>query len=154
MSELVPVGRVGRPHGLDGSFVVEEASEDPERFTQGAELRVGGQPAVVVSSKRAGGRPVIRLDRRVERGAELAVTRESLPPAGEDEWYTFDLVGLEAVEEGGRALGRVAAVEPGVAHDVLVLENGTLVPFVEACVGDIDLAAGTIVVAAGFADSD
>jgi len=148
------VGRVGRPHGLDGSFFVEGASEDPERFAEGAELRVGGEPAVVVSSKRAGGRPVIRLDRAVERGAELAVPRDSLPPAGENEWYAIDLVGLHAVEEGGRVLGRVAAVEPGVANDVLVLDDGTLLPFVEAWVGDIDVAAGTIVVAAGFAEPD
>ena len=148
------MGRVGRPHGLDGSFVVEEASDDPERFAEGAELLVGGEPAVVVSSKRAGGRPVIRLDRSAERGAELAVARDSLPPAGEGEWYAFQLVGLQAIEEGGRALGRVTAVEPGVANDVLVLEDGTLLPFVEACVGDVDLAAGTIVVAAGFAEPD
>jgi len=148
------VGRVGRPHGLDGSFVVEEASEEPERFAEGAELRVEGKPAVVVASKRAGGRPVIRLDRAVERGAELAVQRESLPPPEENEWYAFDLIGLEAVEEGGRVLGRVTAVEPGVANDVLVLDDGTLLPFVEACVGDVDLTAGTIAVASGFADPD
>ena len=152
MSELVPVGRVGRPHGLDGSFVVENASEEPERYATGAELRVGGEPAVVVSSKRSGGRLVIRLDRPVERGAELAVPRESLPPAEEGTWYAFELVGLQAVEEGGRVLGRVTAVEPGVANDVLVLDDGTLLPFVEACVGDVDLVAGTIVVATGFAD--
>jgi 16S rRNA processing protein RimM len=154
VSELVPVGRVGRPHGLDGSFVVEDASEDPERFAEGAELRVGGKPAVVVASKRARGRPVIRLDRPVERGAELAVPRNALPPAGENEWYAFELVGLRAVEQGGRVLGRVTAVEPGVANDVLVLDDGTLLPFVEAWVGDIDVAAGTIVVAAGFAEPD
>ena len=148
------MGRVGRPHGLDGSFVVEEASDDPERFAEGAELLVGGEPAVVVSSKRAGGRPVIRLDRAAERGAELAVARDSLPPAGEGEWYAFQLVGLQAIEEGGRALGRVTAVEPGVANDVLVLEDGTLLPFVEACVGDVDLAAGTIAVASGFVEPD
>jgi 16S rRNA processing protein RimM len=154
VNELVPVGRVGRPHGLDGSFVVEEASEDPERFAEGAELLVGGEPAVVISCKRAGGRPVIRLDRSAERGAELAVPRDALPPAGDDEWYAFELVGLQAVEEGGRALGRVAAVEPGVANDVLVLDDGTLLPFVEACVGEVDVAAGTIAVAPGFAEPD
>ena len=154
MSELVPVGRVGKRHGLDGSFVVEEASEEPERFAEGAELCVGGEPAVVVASKRAGGRPVIRLDRPVERGAELAVPREALPPTGENEWYAFELVGLQAVEEGGRVLGRVTAVEPGVANDVLVLADGTLLPFVEACVGDVDLAAGTIAVGPGFVDPD
>jgi 16S rRNA processing protein RimM len=152
VSELVPVGRVGRPHGLDGSFVVEDASEEARRFAEGAELCVDGEPAVVVSSKRSGGRQVIRLDRAVRRGAELAVPRESLPPAEEGSWYAFELVGLQVVEEGGRVLGRVTAVEPGVANDVLVLDDGTLLPFVEACVGDVDLAAGTIEIAAGFAD--
>jgi 16S rRNA processing protein RimM len=154
VGELVPVGRVGKRHGLDGSFVVEGASEEPERFAEGAELRVDGEAAVVVESKRAGGRPVIRLDRPVGRGAELAVPRDSLPAPEENEWYAFDLVGLQALEESGRVLGRVAAVEPGVANDVLVLDDGTLLPFVEACVGDVDLAAGTIVVASGFVEPD
>ena len=152
MTDLVTVGRVGRPHGLDGSFFVEAASEDPARFAEGAELWVEGVPARVVASKRAGGRPVVRLDREVARGAVLAVPREALPPPALDEWYAFQLVGLEVVEEGGRALGRVAAVEPGVANDVLALEDGRLLPFVESCVRDVDLAAGTILVAPGFAD--
>ena len=63
MSDLVDVGRVGKPHGLAGAFFVEQASGDPERFAVGAQLRVEGSPAVVVESKRSGGRPVIRLDR-------------------------------------------------------------------------------------------
>jgi 16S rRNA processing protein RimM len=152
VAELVPVGRVGRPHGLDGSFVVEAASEDPDRFAVGARVWVAGEPAVVVGSKRAGGRPVVRLDRSVARGAELAVPREELPPAEEGAWYAFELVGLQVVEEGGRTLGHVAAVTPGVANDVLELDDGSLLPFVEACVRDVDLPAGTIVVAPGFAD--
>jgi 16S rRNA processing protein RimM len=154
VDDLVPVGRVGRPHGLDGSFFVEDASEEPDRFAKGVELRVDGEPAVVVASKRAGGRPVIRLDRPVARGAALAVPRENLPPAEEGEWYEFELVGLEVVENGGRKLGRVTAVDPGVANDVLVLDDGTLLPFVDACVRDVDPAAGRIVIAPGFADPD
>ena len=152
MPELVPVGRVGRPHGLDGSFFVEGSSDDPDRFAPGVQLWAEGEPAVVVASKRAAGRPVVRLDRPVARGAELAIPREALPPAEEGAWYAFELVGLRVVEEGGRALGRVAAVQPGVANDVLELDDGRLLPFVEACVRDVDLAAGTIVVAPGFAD--
>jgi 16S rRNA processing protein RimM len=154
VGELVPVGRVGKLHGLDGSFFVEGASEEPDRFAKGAELRVDGEPAVVVASKLAGGRPVVRLDRPVARGAELAVPRADLPPAEEGAWYAFELVGLDVVEEGGRAVGRVTAVEPGVANDVLVLDGGTLLPFVDACVHDVDPAAGTIVIAPGFADPD
>jgi 16S rRNA processing protein RimM len=143
---------VGRPHGLDGSFFVEQASDDPERFAVGAVLYIAGELAQVVTSKRgSGGRPVIRLDRDAPRGAELAVPREALPPTGEGEYYAFQLVGLEVEEEGGRALGRVAQVAPGVANDVLELDSGLALPLVEACVRAVDLGQGRIVVAAGFA---
>jgi 16S rRNA processing protein RimM len=153
VSERVLVGRVGRPHGLDGSFVVEHASEDPKRFAEGAVLLAGGEPAKVVASKRAGqGRLVVKLDRRVERGTALEVPRTALPEPEAGEWYVFQLVGLEVEEDGGRQLGRVADVEPWPANDVLVLEGGAMLPLVDACVLEVDLDAGRILVAPGFAD--
>ena len=150
--DRVPVGRVGRPHGLDGSFFVENPSEDPARFAVGATLLVDGAPAQVVASKQARGRPVIRLDRRVDRGSALEVNRGDLPPPEPDSFYVFQLVGLDVVEEGGRALGRVRDVAPGVANDVLELDSGLALPLVEDCVRDVDLAAARIVVAPGFGD--
>jgi 16S rRNA processing protein RimM len=151
---FVRVGRVGKPHGLDGSFVVEDASSDPARFAVGAALVVDGEQVRVVSCKQAGGRPVIRLDRGVERGVELCIPVSELPPAAEGSYYAFQLVGLAVLEEGGRDLGRVQAVEPGVANDVLELESGLALPMHEDCIRDVDLAAGTIVVARGFAEPD
>ena len=152
MTDFVDVGRVGRPHGLDGSFVVEQPSDDPDRFAPGAELLAGGEPVKVVTSKRAGqGRLVVKLDRRVERGTALEVPRDALPEPQTGEWYVFQLVGLEVVEDGGRALGKVADVEPWPANDVLVLEGGAMLPLVDACVLQVDLDAGRILVARGFA---
>jgi 16S rRNA processing protein RimM len=150
--ELIRVGRVGRPHGLDGSFFVENASEDESRFAVGATLHLDGEPAQVVGSKRSGGRPVIRLDREAPRGAELAVRRSELPPPGEDEYYEFQLVGLSVEEDGGRPLGRITAVQPGPANDVLELDSGLLLPLVGACVLEVDLRKGRIVIARGFAE--
>jgi 16S rRNA processing protein RimM len=150
VTDLVRVGRVGKPHGLDGSFFVEGASDDEERFAEGATLHVGGEPAIVVASKRSRGRPVIRLDRETQRGAELTVPRSELPPPGENEYYAFELVGLEAVEEGGRQLGRVMEVQPGVANDVLELDSGLALPLVDACVLEVDLEGGRIMIARGY----
>jgi 16S rRNA processing protein RimM len=152
VADTVLVGRVGRPHGLDGSFAVEGASEAPERFAVGATLLAGGEPARVVASKRAGGRPVIRLDRPVPRGTALEVPRDLLPEPEPGSYYVFQLIGLEVAEERGRVLGRVIAVEPGVANDVLELDSGLALPLVEACVRKVDLDAGRILVARGFAE--
>ena len=151
--DAVIIGRVGKSHGLDGSFVVEGASESRELFAKGAKLLVEGGEATIVGSKQARGRPVIRLDRRVDRGASLEVPRSALEPTGEDEYYVFQLVGLEVSEEGGRVLGTVTDVAPGIANDVLELDSGLLLPMVEECVLAIDLDARRIAVAAGFSDA-
>jgi 16S rRNA processing protein RimM len=150
--ELVPVGRVGRRHGLDGSFVVERASENERLFEPGATLIAGGERATVAARKRSGGRLVIKLDPTAERGTELAVRRSTLPEPQPDSFYVFQLQGLEVVEEGGRRLGEVRDVAQGVANDVLELDSGLALPMVEECIRRVDLAAGTIVVAVGFAD--
>jgi 16S rRNA processing protein RimM len=153
--ELVTVGRVGRPHGVDGSFFVEGASDAPERFARGAVLLVDGKPAEITVSKRgAGGRPVIKLERPVPRGATLAVRRDELPEPEEDSYYVFQLVGLRVEEEGGRVLGTVTEVENGPANDTIALDAGLILPLVESCVLDIDLETGRILVARGFADAD
>ncbi len=153
MSEdFVAVGRIGRPHGLDGSFVVEHPSANESLFEPGATLYVAGEPAAVAGRKRSGGRLVLKLDRPAARGAELTVAREQLPEPAEDSYYVFQLVGLDVLEEGGRRLGTVRDVAAGVANDVLELDSGLALPMHEECVRKVDLSAGRIVVAAGFVD--
>jgi 16S rRNA processing protein RimM len=144
---------VGKPHGLEGAFVVEDASDVPERFEPGATVLVQGEPAKVVERKRAGGRLVVRLDRPVERGATLDIERDALPEPDAGEYYVFQLVGLDVEEEGGRVLGKVAEVAPGIANDVLELDTGLALPLVAACVREVDLERRRILVAPGFTAS-
>ncbi|MCP9486434.1 MAG: ribosome maturation factor RimM [Gaiellaceae bacterium MAG52_C11] len=153
--DVVSVGRVGRPHGVDGSFFVEEPSEVEGTFARGAKLWVDGSEVEIVGSKRgSGGRPVLKLDRAVTRGATLSVPREELPEPEEDAYYVFQLVGLAVEEEGGRALGPVVEVHNGPANDSLELDSGLLLPLVAACVLDVDLESGRVLVARGFADDE
>jgi 16S rRNA processing protein RimM len=156
VAATVQVGRVGRPHGLAGAFVVEDASEDPARFAPGARLLAGGAEVEVLESKRAGGgRLVVRLDRPVPRGTRLEVRRDELPEPEEDAYYVFQLVGLRVEDGDGRELGRVADVIERPANDVLELDTGVLLPLVGACVREVDVHAGRIVVEPGYAgDAD
>ena len=147
----VRIGKVGRPHGIDGAFFVEQPSDDPRWWKTGASFLAGGTRVEVVAHRTSSGRPVIKVEPPAERGAVLEVERDELPPTGEDEYYAFELVGLDVVEEGGRGLGKVRAVTAGVANDVLELDSGALLPMVEDCVREIDLEAQRILVAPGFA---
>ncbi|HET8742772.1 MAG TPA: hypothetical protein VFM41_09130 [Gaiella sp.] len=152
---LVPIGKVGRPHGLDGAFVVERASLDDRRWSVGATVLVDGVPATITLARRAGGgRRAIRLDREVPRGAELAVPESDLPPADPDSFYVFQLVDLQAVDENGAPLGRVVEVHPGAANDNVELSDGTLVPLVEDAVREVDLENGRLVVVRSFLSPD
>jgi 16S rRNA processing protein RimM len=147
----VPVGRVGRPHGLDGAFVVEQGSDEPGRYAVGAELHADGVPAKVVVSRRVGrGRHAIRLDRAVERGTTLTVLRSQLPPLPEGEFYAFEIIGLRVEEVGGRQCGIVKDLLPGPANDNLELEDGTLVPMIEDAIAAIDPAGGVVLLNHGF----
>jgi len=147
----VPVGRVGRPHGLDGAFVVEHGSDDPARYAVGSVLYVDGVAAKVVVCRRVGrGRPAIRLDRPVERGSTLTVPRSALPELPEGEFYAFELVGLRVEEVGGRQCGIVKDLLPGPANDNLELEDGTLVPMIEDAINAIDVPGGVVLLNPGF----
>ena len=148
----VRIGQIGRPHGIDGAFFVEQPSEDGRWWQTGATFLADGAPVEVVAHRRSSGRPVIKLNRPAERGAALEVEQEELPATEPDEYYAFQLIGLPVVEENGRELGSVKVVTPGVANDVLELDTGVLLPMVEECILTIDLDASRITVAEGFAD--
>ena len=154
MGERVPIGKVGKPHGIDGAFFIEQPSADDRWWKVGSTFLAGGTQVEVVLARRSSGRPVVKLDRAVERGALIEVARDALPPTEEDEYYAFELVGLPVVEENGRELGSVKAVTTGIANDVLELDSGILLPMIEDCVREVDLDAGRIVVAAGFTVDD
>jgi 16S rRNA processing protein RimM len=147
----VQVGRVGRPHGLDGAFVVERGSEDESRYAVGSVLYVDGRPATITLSRRVGrGRPAIRFDRPVDRGAILTIPRTDLPALPEGEFYNFEIIGLRVEEEDGRSFGVVRDVLPGPANDNLELDDGTLVPMIEDAIAAIDTKNGVVLLNPGF----
>jgi len=89
-----------------------------------------------------------------QAGTVLAVPRDELPPVEEGGYYVFELVGVEVEEEGGRRLGIVQDVAPGVANDVLELDTGYALPLISQCVLEVDLERRRILVARGFTEPD
>src|SRR5438128_1208032 len=93
-------GRVGRAHGLDGSFYVTRPT--PRLLVAGGVLTVGGREAGIVRRAGTDARPIVRLegveDRAAAealRGLELRVATAAAPVLGEDEWWAHELEGCE-----------------------------------------------------------
>ncbi|MEM7720816.1 MAG: ribosome maturation factor RimM [Pseudomonadota bacterium] len=85
------------------------------------------------------------------KGTRLYAPREALPALPDDEFYHSDLIGLTALDTGGKELGKVAAVQNHGAGDILELRgkalNGSvLVPFTAQIVPTVDLAAGRLII--------
>ena len=139
---LVTAGRVGRPHGLDGSFKVESPAHSLEL---GTTVRVSGAERVVKRRSGTHDRPLVQLDGIGDRDAaaalrgELLLVRESDAPLAEGEWLAGDLVGCLVA-----GLGRVTRVLDAPSCDILELEDGALVPLVSDAVKSVDLAGGRI----------
>jgi 16S rRNA processing protein RimM len=151
-------GRVGRPHGLDGSFHVTRPR--PALLVLGTELRVAGTVARIVRRAGTDERPILRLagfDGREAaerlRGEELLVPRAAAPPLEEDEWWAEDLEGC-LVTDGPREVGRVRRLIGLPSCEALEVERAgagdLLVPLVRDAVRDVDTEARRIDVDLAF----
>lgn len=151
-------GRVGKPHGLDGSFYVTEPK--PQLLDAGRELVIRGQTLRVALRKGTDSRPIIRLDGLSERsaaeelrGEELLADREQAPALGDDEWWEEDLEGC-AVRSGGQVVGvvsRLVALPSCEALEVKRADGSALVvPLVSGAVVSVDVERQRIDIDLGF----
>jgi 16S rRNA processing protein RimM len=141
-------GRVGRPHGLDGSFYVRDAV--PRLLAPGEEVMLSGR--VFRITRRAGDdrRPILRLEGHESRaaakglnGEQLLVHRSEAPELDSDEWWAEDLVGC-AVRDGGREVGVVVRLLALPSCEVLEVARSDgsgelLVPLVSDAVRTVDV---------------
>jgi 16S rRNA processing protein RimM len=134
-SAPLELGRIGRPHGVQGEVTVTLRTDRPERTLTGAVLYAGDRKLVVASARPHQGRWLIRFEGVEDREAAeqlrgATLVGEPLDDPGEGRVWVHDLIGAEAREVHGNPLGRVTAVEVTPAQDLLVLDDGTLVPLV------------------------
>ena len=128
-------GRVGKPHGLDGSFYVETPRHE---LPEGHTLTIHDRSYEIARRAGTGERPLIKLagidDPRPLRG-ELMLVEDEL---GEDEWLARDLVGMRVGDS------TVSAVIDAPSCSVLELADGSLIPFIKDANAVIDTEDGEI----------
>ncbi len=157
-TSLIVIGKVVSVNFPKRQVRVRPLTDHPERFVgmrqillETADGRLQSLPVEQV--KRAGQNVVITLaDQPPEEALESArnahvVVRERVP-LGEDEYYIDDLIGIQVVDESGRALGRLYAVYSTGANDVYEVRDAQnrelLVPAIKERILDVDLADGVL----------
>ncbi len=167
-------GRISRPHGVHGEVRVRLDSDNPERFMPGVTLQarpgrrgVAGArlservPLTIDTVRGDDDFPIRAFEEIADRtkaeafsGYILEVRGQEPPDLDEDEFYPFDLIGLEARDPSGAVLGRVTDALESPAHAILAIATRAggeaLVPFVLAAVPTVDVEAGYVVVEPEF----
>ena len=154
---MVVVGIILGSHGVNGELRVRVLSDVPHRFDQGETLYLGSQPLRILSSSR--GRSdnlIIKLQgidtpgaARELVGQELSCKADSAPDLPENEYFHYQLMGLQVLTEEGERLGRITEIIVTGSNDVYVVSGDKgeiLLPALSQVVLKVNLEAGTMVV--------
>ncbi len=165
-TDLVQVGFVFRPHGIEGELKIDpELTDDPARFEDLSVVFLGAQPhrvtkhaitSVRYQQTKRGTTVILGLEEIDDRDDAEAVTKfkvfatEEALELGEGELFAHELVGWAVVAEDGTPLGTVANLMEMPAQDLFVVRGGdggeTMIPAVEDFIRDIDEEEERVVV--------
>ncbi len=159
MGERVCIAQFGAAHGVRGEVRLKSFTADPMDVTRYGELELedGSRSFRIEAARPQKDMLVVRLAGVRDRteaetltNLRLFVPRERLPAPEDGEFYYADLVGLTATTKDGEAFGTVIAVHDFGAGDILEIRPAAgptvMLPFTEAAVPVVDVAAGKLVV--------
>lgn len=167
-ARLILLGQIASAHGIRGEVLVRSFTAKPQNIVAYGPLtdKAGNNP-LTLKVVRASDKGIVARIANVQdrngaealRGRELYVARDKLPKAASNEYYHADLIGLSAMTPSGEPVGRVVAVQNFGAGDLLEIEMAgkqvtDFVPFTNACVPDVDLKAGFLIVVPPTATGD
>lgn len=163
--ETLPVGVLGRAHGLRGEITLRPHN------VAGSDLGLVTELILDRDAARAGAREVRRLqsirpagdgwlvkfvgvdtrsDVEALTNVPVRVRRAALPPLAEGEFFVADTVGCEVFAEDGRRLGIVADTFWNGAHDVMQVrgegEGELMIPALGEFVRSVDVVARKVIV--------
>jgi 16S rRNA processing protein RimM len=160
------LGRIAGAHGIRGEVLIKTFTQAPESIgAYGPLSDKAGKRTFEIRSVRVTAKGVVaRLKGVADRnaaeaikGVELYVVREKLPAAAEGEFYHADLIGLAAVDRGGKVIGEIVAVHNFGAGDLIEVRlvgsaKTEFIPFTDDAVPEVDIAARRAVIVLPQAD--
>lgn len=152
--ELLLLGRVVKPHGLDGTLSIRSYAESKDSFVEAGRVVLllpgGEQRGVSVVSARPHKKGMLLNLEGIDsleaaegfRDAEIFIRADALESDREDEYYWFELIGLEVYGHTGRYVGTLEQILPTGGSDVYVVrskQGEVLIPASREVIEEIDL---------------
>jgi len=156
-SHLV-VGRILAPHGVKGEVEVEILTDFPDRFSSLKTVCLGEalERVVLEGHRPRNNRLLLKLggyegreQAATLRGKLIYVPLEEAMPLEEDEYYLYQVLGLQVWTTEGEFLGRVDEVLSTRCNDVYLVSDGAqevLIPAISSVVKEVDLDGGRLIV--------
>jgi len=154
--EYITIGRILRPWGVKGEIKVEVMTDFLDRFSPKQEIYVKHRKVTIEGSRWHRGQVILKLKEidniesaEVFRGQFIEIQRSQVSPLAENEYYRFQLIGLEVWTIEGDCLGHISDILSTGSNDVMVVPyHGAelLIPTIEDVVKSVDLDAGCVVI--------
>jgi 16S rRNA processing protein RimM len=154
--DRIKVGKITGAFGIRGELKVYPYTDRPERFKELDTVFAGDREMEIKNVRFQKNLVLLRLEGVDDRSAAermkgiyLTIDRDELRELDEDEYFIFDLIGLEAVDEEGNHIGRVHDVLQNTAQDLYEIEKDDgslhLIPAVYEFIPEIDIESGIMV---------
>lgn len=157
---LICIAKIGAAHGVRGEMKLWPFTDDPLAVLHYGPLSTkdGARHFDVLRARPVKDHLVAalsgiatRADAERLNGVELYVPRDALPATQAGEYYHADLIGLRTLDTQGEPFGKVLAIHNFGAGDIIEIAPlqgpSLLLPFTDAVVPTVDLAAGHLVIA-------
>lgn len=150
------LGKITGAVGLKGELRVYPFTDFKELFEEISYVLMDDTPFSIKAVRYMKGLVILKLtgidDRSAAencRGKEIFMYRKDVPPLPEGTYYVKDLIGLIAVDEEGRKVGRLCEVIINTAQDIYMIEpfeggNPFPIPAVEEFIKIVDIEKGII----------
>ena len=161
LKDLILIGHVIRPHGLTGLLRIVSYAQSSETFLQAGSLFVDRgnnefEERRVIDIKPHGSFFLLRLSdlnsveqAEIFRKAGIYIKRDFVGEKEKDEFFYYELLGLDVYLITGQYLGVIKEIFPTGSNDVYVVEGEEkefLIPAIHQVVKEINIAKKRMII--------
>lgn len=147
------IGKIGAAHGVRGDMKVYPLTDFPDRFNTIKKAYVDDKEINIISTRYQGNFVVMKVEgvnsrEEVARFTNklLKINRSDVPPLEDGEYYAFDIIGLQVINQDDVVLGEITEILKTGSNDVYITKakdgRQILIPALKKVVTEINVEDG------------